>query len=173
MNQPPKQGQILFDGPTATLIFKRYLAHPPEAVWDALTDPEQLREWFMTTARIDARPGGTVDLISGPARFHVTGRILEWDPPRLYEYEWNVDPRTELPTGETSIVRWELTPDEEGTLLTLTHRHLTKATALGFAPGTHAFLDRLEAYLDKARIPDWTRRYQEVQGTYPSWETET
>src|SRR4030095_10010884 len=123
MNKPPEKGQVIFEGSTATLVFKRYLAHSPETVWSALTDPEQLGEWFMTTARIEGRQGGAVDLISGISRFHVTGSILEWDPPKLYEYEWNVEPRTELPTGERSVVRWELTPAQGGTMLTLTHRN--------------------------------------------------
>ncbi|MFP2932731.1 SRPBCC family protein [Pyxidicoccus sp. 3LG] len=164
------KGEVRIEGGTATLVFQRRLRHPPEAVWAALTDPEQLRQWFMTTAKIDGRPGGSVDMVSGPARFHWTGRILAWEPYRLYEYEWNVAPRAELPTGEQSIVRWELAPADEGTLLTLTHRQLTKGTALGFAPGTHAFIDRLSAHLDKTPLPDWMRRYGEVQSAYPAWK---
>ena len=30
----------------------------PEEVWDALTEPERLEEWFATEAELDARPGG-------------------------------------------------------------------------------------------------------------------
>jgi uncharacterized protein YndB with AHSA1/START domain len=171
MSKPnPSPGQVLVEGETATLSFRRRLAHPPEAVWEALTDPAQLRQWFMTVAKIDGRPGGSVNMVSGPARFEWTGAILAWEPPRLYEYEWNVAPRTELPQGERSIVRWELQPQEGGTLLTLTHSRLTRGTALGFAPGTHAFLDRLEAQLAGQTLPDWMRRYQEVAPAYPAWQ---
>lgn len=166
-------GEVLFEGDTATLLFKRRLSHSPEAVWSALTDPAQLRQWFMTAAKIDGRPGGSVDMVSGPSGFHWTGQILAWDPPRLYEYEWNIDPRAELPAGERSIVRWELAPAEGGTLLTLTHRRLTRGTALGFAPGTHAFLDRLAAILSQAPLPDWMQRYAEVKSGYPAWERPT
>lgn len=166
--RPPLHGEVLIDGDTATLSFRRYLAHPPEMVWAALTDPEALRKWFMTTATIDGRPGGSVDMVSGPARFHWTGRILAWEPSRLYEYEWNVDPRPELPSGEKTVVRWELQPSEGGTLLALTHRGLTQSTAFGFAPGTHVFLDRLAAHLDQAPMPDWMRSYGAVQHAYPA-----
>jgi uncharacterized protein YndB with AHSA1/START domain len=31
---------------------------PPEEVWDALTDPEQLEEWFANDVELDVRPGG-------------------------------------------------------------------------------------------------------------------
>lgn len=170
MSKTTPNGQVLMDGDHATLSFERRLRHPPEAVWSALTDPKQLREWFMTAAKIDGRPGGSVDMVSGPAGFHWTGQVLAWEPPHLYEYEWNVEPRAELPQGERSVVRWELSPVEGGTLLKLTHRRLTKPTALGFAPGTHAFLDRLEAHLDQAPLPHWMQRYGEVQAGYPSWK---
>jgi uncharacterized protein YndB with AHSA1/START domain len=164
-------GSVEIDREHASLVFRRRLQHPPEAVWRAITEPKELRRWFMTKATIDARAGGSVDGVSGPAQFHWTGRILTWNPPRIFEYEWNVAPRTELPHGEQSVVRWELTPtDDDGTLLVLTHRRLTKPTALGFAPGTHAFLDRLAAHLDQAPLPDWQQRFAEVRAGYPDWK---
>ena len=32
-------------GSRSTLIFVKTLKHPPEKVWEALTDPDQLRQW--------------------------------------------------------------------------------------------------------------------------------
>jgi uncharacterized protein YndB with AHSA1/START domain len=31
---------------------------PPDEVWEALTEPERLEEWFATEVELDARPGG-------------------------------------------------------------------------------------------------------------------
>jgi uncharacterized protein YndB with AHSA1/START domain len=31
---------------------------PPDEVWEALTDPEQLEEWFANDVELDVRPGG-------------------------------------------------------------------------------------------------------------------
>jgi uncharacterized protein YndB with AHSA1/START domain len=31
---------------------------PPGEVWEALTDPEQLEEWFANDVELDPRPGG-------------------------------------------------------------------------------------------------------------------
>ena len=50
----------------------------------------------------------------------------------------------------------------------MTFSRLTKPTALGFAPGMHAFLDRLEAYLRGDPLPDWVLRYDAVKSFYPS-----
>ena len=42
---PAAGAEIRKDGEKWTLILVRDLKHPPAKVWDALTDPAQLREW--------------------------------------------------------------------------------------------------------------------------------
>lgn len=158
------------EGEKATLIFRRRLDHPPEVVWNALTNPSELESWYMTKALIDGREGGSIDFTAGPSRLHVTGRILIWRPPLVFEHEWKVDPRVELPSGEDAIIHWELRRDGDGTILHLEHRKLNRQTALGFAPGTHAFMDRLGARLNEEPMPNWLERYQRVAPQYPqSW----
>jgi len=113
--------------------------------------------------------GGSIDFWSGPSQIHVTGSILVWDPPHVFEHEWNVEPRPELPKGEQSIIRWEIVREKDESVLKLTHRHLTRQTGLVFASGTHAFLDRLEAFLAKNSLPDWMKRVEELRSSYPQW----
>ncbi|MBI1822131.1 MAG: SRPBCC family protein [Nitrospirae bacterium] len=163
-------GKMCAEGDHATLVFNRIYPHAINLVWDAITDPEQVKSWFMSSFKIDARPGGTVDLVSGPAQFHSVGRILAWEPPCIFEYEWKVAPRTELPIGEDAVVRWELVASGASTVVTVTYRRLTKQTALGFTPGLHTFLDRLAAQLDRKPLPDWMSRFGEVQRLYPGWK---
>jgi len=163
-------GRVVIADDEATLVFRRRLPHPPEAVWRALTEPSELLGWYMTKAVIDGREGGSIDFHAGPYQLHVTGRILKWDPPRVLEHEWKVAPRPELPTGEDGVIRWELRRHGHGTELHLEHRNLNRETALGFAPGAHAFLDRLEARLGGRTLPDWQERYTLVAPRYPpSW----
>ena len=165
-----RKGQLVVEGDTATLIFRRILHHAPALVWEAIATPEGLREWLMCSeARIDGRAGGTIEMVSGPPGYRSKGKILRWDPPRVFEYEWNVGPVAEMPFGQNAIFRYELTAQGGSTLLTVTYRRLTKQTASGFLPGTHAFLDRLEAQLDGEPLPDWTRRFGELRGHYPAW----
>jgi uncharacterized protein YndB with AHSA1/START domain len=165
-----RKGRLIIEGETATLLFKRTLAHAPELVWQAITTPEGLREWLMcTVAKIDGRVGGDIELVSGPGRYHSRGKILAWDPPRLLEYEWNVAPVTEMPLGENAVFRYELLPQAGSTLLSVTYRRITKRTAPGFLPGVHVFLDRLQAQLDATPLPDWMGRFQELLSEYPAW----
>ncbi len=169
---PALNGEVTFDGDFARLHYQRRMAHPPQRVWAALTDPAQLKKWFMASSvAIDGRPGGSFETVAGPAQMRAHGRILTWDPPRVYEYEWIADPVADiLPLGENAVVRWELTLVDGGTLLTLEHRKLHRQTSIGFAPGWHSFLDRLAAQLDDEPLPDWMQRFEAAKVNYPGWE---
>jgi uncharacterized protein YndB with AHSA1/START domain len=165
-----RKGRLIVEGETATLIFERLLHHAPALVWEAIATPEGLKEWLVCPeARIDGRVGGTIEMVSGPGRYRSTGKILRWEPPRVFEYEWKVAPVPEMPLGENAVFRYELTPRGGSTLLTVTYRRITAGTARGFLPGLHAFLDRLEAQLEGAPLPDWMTRFTELLGQYPEW----
>jgi hypothetical protein len=49
---PSLNGEVTFDGQFARLFYQRKLPHPPERVWSALTDPSQLKQWFMASSVI-------------------------------------------------------------------------------------------------------------------------
>jgi uncharacterized protein YndB with AHSA1/START domain len=158
---------LLQGGPqNASVVFRRQLRHPIQEVWAAITDPKKIEIWLMAkVVRVDA-PGGALDMVH-PGGVHATGRVREWRPPRIYEYEWNLPPSPNVPEGESSIVRWELTPAEGGTLLVLTLRELSRPTAETFARGLRDFLDRLSAQLDGTPLPhpSWLPRGSSSSGT--------
>ena len=162
-----RAGKVSYEGGAATLTFERHLGHPIEDVWDAITGSDHLQRWYMTKAIIEGRKDGRIEFWSGGAQVHVTGRILTWDPPRVFEHERNIEPRKGIPTGERSIIRWELAPEAEGTRLRLTHTRLAPQMAVQIAPATHALLDRLEHELDHTPLADFPRRIAAVRNLYP------
>ena len=161
--QTSRPGRLIVEGERATLIFERYIPHPLEAVWRAITEPSEVSKWHLPEARIQGRPGGFIDFSSGQG--NVTGTILVWDPPRVFEHEWKVD-RPGFPKGEYGVIRWELVGQGDKTILKLTHRDLSRQIAPNFAPGMHAVLDRLEAHLNRTPLPDWQKRQDEVRMRY-------
>ena len=166
---PEAKGTVNIEGDYATLRYERRLSHPREVIWKAITDPNELAGWFNTKAIINGRNGGTIDFVNTVSGFHTTGRILAWDPQRVFEHEWHIAPNPSLPGGEPeAVIRWELKRDgdSDNTLLTLTYSRLTKSTSLRFAPGTHAYLDRLEASLNNEALPDWMQRFAAVKELY-------
>jgi uncharacterized protein YndB with AHSA1/START domain len=165
-----RNGTLLADGEHATLTFHRVYDHAPEKVWAAITTPEGLRGWLLCTeAVIEGRAGGRIEMVSGPPGYRSTGKILAWEPPRLFEYEWKVAPVPEMPRGEQAIFRYELAPVGEATHLVVTVRRITQQTARGFLPGLHAFLERLEAQLAGRALPDWLERFGALRAEYPEW----
>lgn len=160
-------GTLTIHGDVATLTYRRRLPYPIEEVWAAITEPGRRKQWFGETT-IEPHVGGTIEMMpaeppAAPSAKLLTGRILVWDPPHVFEHEW----RQRI--VEDSVVRYELSEDGDATLLVLTHRGLSERNARGFAPGTHAFLDRLDAHLAGGQIPDWSERYELLAPSYPAW----
>lgn len=167
MTTQDRYGDLIIDGDRATMRFRRHLPHPIDAVWAALTEPIERKAWFGETV-IDGRTGGTIEMMpdeppAAPDAKRLTGRILVWDPPHVLEHEW------QQRIVEDSVVRYELSVDGDGTLLTFTHTGLSVTNARGFMPGTHAFFDRLDAHLAGTELPNWSDRYAEVASSYPAW----
>lgn len=158
------KGIITLEGDRATITFRRRLSHPIDVVWAALTEPVQRAQWFGPTT-LEPREGGKIEMTAEgppapPQHRHMHGRILVWEPPRVLEHEWQ-----QSIVGQ-GTVRYELEADGDETILTFIHRGLSPVDAHGFTPGTHAFLDRLEAHLEGAELPNWLQRYDEVQPSY-------
>jgi hypothetical protein len=115
-----------------TLILVRELRHSPEKVWQALTDPAQLREWapFVVDGNLGT-VGASVKLtwVGNPTPQET--RITRADAPRMLEY------------GD---IRWELETHGDGTRLTLWHSIDRRFIAWG-AAGWHISFDVLERRL--------------------------
>lgn len=150
-------------GTTRGLVLRRFLRHPPATVWRAITDPEQIRQWYLTTAKIDPRIGGAIELTLDPVGVRSTGRIVAWEPPHRYAYELTVPSIPGLGIGpEQSLVTWEVSPVAGGSWLELSHRPLSAAAVEVLKVGLPFFLLRLEAHLDGRTGPSWEDRVAEV-----------
>lgn len=137
---------ITKDGQT-TLRFERRLAHPPQKVWRALTDPAELAHWFPQDLVGSFTRGATLRFVfrgerpslDGAPVPDFSGEVLEADPPRLLVYTW---------AGDT--LRWSLTPDGDGCLLVFTDTFTEHGKAARDGAGWHLCLDALGARLDGA-----------------------
>jgi uncharacterized protein YndB with AHSA1/START domain len=104
------------------------IAAPPEAVFAAITDSEQLKQWWGDGENYkverwegEVRVGGRYRSIGkGHAGdpFEVTGEYVAVEPPHLLVYTWEASWTAAVPA---SVVRWELNPSAGGTRLRVTH----------------------------------------------------
>lgn len=125
-----------------TLKLVRELRHSPEKVWQALTDPAQLREWAPFDADRDMGHVGPVTLstVGTPKPQVSETTVTRADPPRLLEYRW----------GQQSL-QWVLEPTEMGTRLTLRHKIDRRFVSMG-AAGWHICFDVLDGLLSGAPL---------------------
>jgi uncharacterized protein YndB with AHSA1/START domain len=99
---PAAGAEIRQDGEKWTLILVRDLKHPPAKVWDALTDPAQLREWAPFDADRSLGSVGPVTLSTvGTPKLQVSEtRVTRADAPKLLQYQWGDN---ESGTGRASL----------------------------------------------------------------------
>jgi uncharacterized protein YndB with AHSA1/START domain len=122
-----------------TLVFIRDLRHPPEKVWAALTEPDQLREWSPYTADRDLSSAGdaTLTMIDGDTFEDLPASVSRAERPTLLEY-----------TLGTDLLRWELTAIDTGTRLTLRHTVEDRDLVPKVAAGWHLCVAVAEHLLD-------------------------
>jgi uncharacterized protein YndB with AHSA1/START domain len=139
------------------LRYERRLAHRPERVWRAITEPGQLGKWFPAAVDMDLVPGGKMRFtflekdVDSP-----DGRVTELDPPRVFAFDW----------GEENL-RFELRPERDGCLLVFTNTLDDRSKLARVGAGWHLCLDVLEANLDGRDLawsPDerWNQLYSTI-----------
>jgi uncharacterized protein YndB with AHSA1/START domain len=91
------------------MIFREIvLPAPREEVWEALTEPERLADWFANDVDLDLRPGGGASFrwSNGETR---TATVTEVDPAHRLAFEWE----------DEGLVEFTLDDDVDGTRLTV------------------------------------------------------
>ena len=109
---PAGQARATRDGDRWTLIFERHLQHPPDRVWQALTDPAELKAWapFDPDRDLGRTGDATLSMAGAETPQPMAATVRQAERPRLLEYSWGKD-----------LIRWELEPSGPGTRLTLRH----------------------------------------------------
>ena len=128
---------------TRSIVVERQMAHPPEKIWRALTQPHLIEEWLMKTNfkpevghRFDFRADwGSVDC-----------QVVTVEPNRTLSYTWGAH-------GLESVVTWTLSPTGAGTHLRMEQvgfRPDQKQAYAGAKFGWARFLENLEQVLARA-----------------------
>jgi uncharacterized protein YndB with AHSA1/START domain len=173
MPGPATAAEVRKDGDMWTLILVRELRHPPEKVWQGLTEPASLREWAPFDADRSLGTVGVVKLtVAGVPKAPASEtRVTRSDQPKLLEYRWG-----------SQDLRWQLEPIAGGTRLTLWHSIDHDFISMGAAGWQICFdvLERLLANEPIGRIVagdamkfDWGRLNIEYAKQFgieaPSW----
>ncbi len=161
----------------ATLTIQRFLPGSMERVWAYLTQSDLRRQW-LAAGEMEMTVGAPVELVwrngelsnppgerpAGlPEEHRLQSRITELDPPRKLAITW----------GSTGGVSFELEPEGDGVMLTVTHRRLPdRATLLNVSAGWHMHLDvlaaRMEGHAPEPFWDGWSRLRKEYDRRIPA-----
>ena len=158
-----------------TVLAEIFIAAPPERVFQAISDPDQLSQWWgerglyrITERSSDLRPGGKWSAVGVGAdgkSFRVEGEYLEVDPPRRLVHTWTSSYMGPLHT----TVYFDLEPQAvhglhpsgpkkagTGTLLKLRHQGFATAPqqAVNHGEGWKRVFGWLAAYVERGETVD-------------------
>ena len=151
-------GTLTRNGTQHALHLERRYDASPEEVWSVLVEPAHVRNW-LANMTIEPREGGRVTFDWGGTNQN-EGIVRAFDPPRVFEYTWTRE-------GE-SVIRFELRPDGDGTLLVLDHAATSLGQAVSVGAGWQSHLEAIDALLagSPTTRDDWTARYEQLRPGY-------
>jgi uncharacterized protein YndB with AHSA1/START domain len=151
------QATLITEGTRPAVRLERQLPDPPEVVWRAVTEREQLRAWFPCDVVVDGgcwEPGAAINYHFPPEVIDMTltGRVLEVEEGKLLVFTW----------GE-EVLSFELSPDGSGTRFVLVDE-LPASHAARNAAGWDECLDRLAGV--GGDDPGWQARFERYRGAF-------
>lgn len=127
---------------------------PPERVWEAITTPALIKQWFFGVDTESQWAVGSPLVHTGEYQgkpYVDRGEILKIEPPRLLEHShWSeVSGKPDRP-DQYQIVTWSLAERGAGTELTITERNLPSDEAARTSEQAwHAALGALKELLER------------------------
>jgi uncharacterized protein YndB with AHSA1/START domain len=92
----------------------------PEVVFEVVSSPEHISEWWTDDAGFEATPGAVGELIWGDRADVVPMKVVTAERPRLFAFRWCYPGGTVDDEAGSLLVTFELTPVGTGTRIRLT-----------------------------------------------------
>jgi len=134
------------------IVYTIYIASTPEKVWEALISAEFSRKYFHGLAvEIDPKVGGAYVLRAPDGSVHISGEVIECDPPRKLTTTFNVNWDGLIEHLGRETVSYEIEPAGDAVRLTMTEAHervLSDDILSGGRAGWPAILSSLKSLLE-------------------------
>ena len=139
------------------IVYTIYIASTPGKVWQALTSAEFSRKYFFgNSVEGDLRVGGAFIVRTGDGALHISGEVIECDPPRKLTFTFNVNWPALIERLGPTLVSYEIEPVGEVVKLTLIQSHdrpLGDDILSGGRQGWPAILSGLKSVLETGHAP--------------------
>jgi uncharacterized protein YndB with AHSA1/START domain len=139
------------------IVYTIYIASTPQEVWEALTSAEFSRKYFFGNAvDVDLRVGGAYIVRTPDGTLHISGEVIECDPPRKLTVTFNVNWPALIEKLGPTLVTWQIEPAGDAVKLTLLQSHdrpLSDDILSGGRQGWPAILSSLKSVLETGNAP--------------------
>jgi uncharacterized protein YndB with AHSA1/START domain len=146
---------IATDNFKPTTVYVIYIASTPEKIWQALTTAEFSREYFFGNAvEVELRIGGAYIVRAPDGSLHISGEVIECDPPRKLAVTFNVNWSALIEKLGPTLVTYEIEPAGDAVKLTMTESHdrpLSDDILSGGRSGWAAILSSLKSLLETGK----------------------
>lgn len=104
---------------TDILTYEETYNVPLEKVWEALTNKDQMKQWYFDIPDFELKEGGVFNFFEpgGQNLFHHQCTIKEINPFKKFVHTWTYPEKSK---GSTEI-SWELFPEGDTTLVKFSH----------------------------------------------------
>ena len=121
---------------------------PLDKVWNAITNKEQMKNWYFDVPDFEPKIGNNFSFYGGDENeeYHHFCEIVDLIPNEKLKYSWTYPEISK----EKTLVKWELKPENEGTIVTLTHKGLEAFEHLGENFKIHSFRKGWEDIVGKS-----------------------
>jgi uncharacterized protein YndB with AHSA1/START domain len=134
------------------IVYTIYIAATLEKVWQALTSAEFSRKYFFGNAvEVDLRIGGAYIVRTPDGSPHISGEVIECDPPNRLTITFNVNWPDLVEKLGVTLVTYEIEPAGDAVRLTMTEAHdrpLSDDILSGGRQGWPAILSSLKSVLE-------------------------
>ncbi len=106
----------------SSFVYVTFIRTTPEKLWSALTDANQMKEyWFGIQILTEWKTGAEWRMVFPDGWVADTGEILECEPPKRIRLKWRNEFRPELKAEGFALCVIELEPVGASVQLTITH----------------------------------------------------
>jgi uncharacterized protein YndB with AHSA1/START domain len=106
----------------STHVYVSYIRTTPEKLWQALTDPDFMKQyWFGMRGESEWRAGSPWKLVSSSGEVWDAGAIVEADPPKRLVIRWQHMMKPELKAEGDTICTMDIERGKDACKLTITH----------------------------------------------------
>ena len=100
-----------------------YVEAAPEIVFEVVSSPDHLKQWWPDDARYTPTPGAVGEIVFGDRDAGGTAvafTVVDVRPPRTFTFRWTHPAGEAAAEGNSLLVTFDLTPSGGGTLLRMT-----------------------------------------------------